>query len=149
MSRFSIDLKELHQLEKMLAADIPERVKVQVRKVTLEFARLVRTTAIERIQQSVPTGRVYSRSNHRRTHVASAPWQPPADDLGSFVRSIYLAHTKEGYRVGTLDFRGAMFEFGTNNTPGYIAPRPWLFPALEEATPQLPAIIDRFMGDII
>ena len=148
MTSFRMDFSELHTLKKMLTTELPEKVKVRAKAATLELARLTRTTAIERIHSSVPSGTTYARSHPRRLHTASAPGQPPAVDLGSFVTSIFLRKITGGYRVGTTDFRGELFEFGGHTGKGFIAPRPWLFPAVEEVAVQASAIYAKHMRDL-
>lgn len=65
-------------------------------------------------------------------HVASAPGQPPAVDLGIYRASwgFKMGHDSRGrfVEVGTGDVRGPWFEYGTSR----MEPRPHLRPAVNE-----------------
>lgn len=76
-------------------------------------------------------GRTYEKYDPRRTHVASAPGDPPATDLGDLLRSVDME--VEGWarvRVGSAHHTADKLELGTLLTGGRIAPRPWLRTAL-------------------
>ena len=139
--RMGIDITDINRLAGLLQTAAGPKFKTQSKAAMLEWARLVRTTAIDRIQRSVPSGRIYNRVNPRRTVRASAPGQPPAIDMGHFVSTIYIAPITQGYRVGTRDPRGFWFEFGTLD----MAPRPWLFPAVRQSTGSLNSILSRHL----
>lgn len=92
-----------------------------------ETAFMIRTEVIREISEP-GTGRVYEKSRPKRTHVASAPGQPPATDTGRLIASIYpiereLAGTRFAATVGSRLAYAAMLEVGTRR----MAARPvWM-----------------------
>lgn len=79
------------------------------------------------------TGRVYRRYNPFRIHQASAPGQPPANDLGALARSLVAVRTKinqYAYKntVGSNLAYAAALEYGYPDRN--LLPRPYLAPAL-------------------
>lgn len=78
------------------------------------------------------TGRIYRRRG--RFHQASAPGESPVSDTGQLLNSTGHSITVEGGlvtgRVGSGEKKALWLELGTR----YMAPRPWLRPALAEGT---------------
>jgi HK97 gp10 family phage protein len=113
--------KVLKGLEKL--GTVGER---EARRAIQTTAQKVRSDAIKSISREQSTGIVYQKSNPNRTHVASAPGDPPNTDTGELVRSIIVVNQGQSSKVGTELDKGAWLEFGTVD----MAPRPWLMPAL-------------------
>lgn len=105
-------------------------------------AYLVQGTARKKILRDAKTGRAY------RSHIASAPGEAPANDTGNLASniSVVLDNVEQVATViaktpyaGALEF-GSYRKFG-NGTAVYVAPRPFLAPALDENFPQIKLII--------
>jgi phage gpG-like protein len=112
-------------------------------------AQNVRTHAIKSVQRGPKTGEVYTKTNPKRTHRASAPGQAPATDTGRLANS--LKADIQGIRATVftnVDY-APFLEFGTRT----IEPRPFLFPALEQERPawnrRLDKIVDQAAKGII
>lgn len=101
-------------------------------------AGLVVEKTIARIHETVDAefaapkhGATYERGG--KEHVASAPGEPPAVDIGNLANSVQ--HTMTGDTEGEVDVGaeyGLDLELGTVN----MAPRPFLGPAVERAWPE-------------
>ena len=93
---------------------------------------MVQNTAKESILKG-GTGRTYEKYNPRRTHVASAPNQPPASDTGFLVSNITMNVKKEvngavvGQVISSAPYSQAL-EFGTTT----MTERPFMQPALQK-----------------
>lgn len=80
-------------------------------------------------------GRYIRASARFRSHVASAPGQPPAVDAGALRGSIDIDITRGGVRVGTNAQTAPWLEYGTKGpeyTGGHIAARPFMRPAVKK-----------------
>ena len=92
---------------------------------------LVQNRAIESILRDPKTGVTYGK------HTASAAGEPPASDTGFLARSIsFKVEENQGEVVGMIKASApyaASLEFGTR----YIAPRPYMQPALEQNKPKI------------
>lgn len=86
------------------------------------------------------TGRDYPRKGGK-VHKASAPGQPPAVDRGELRNSIGEAFVGDVLRVGSGLEKAPLLEFGTISLEGFIAPRPFMRPALTEAKPRMGAVM--------
>jgi HK97 gp10 family phage protein len=119
-------IQGLDRLNAKLRA-LPNQVAQPVRNAIATAALTVQTEAQNSVRQP-GRGRVYKRGS--RTHQASAPGDPPASDTGRLLGSIETTLLDNGFaaEVGTGVAYGRHLEFGTSK----IAPRPWLFPALEK-----------------
>lgn len=88
-------------------------------------------------------GRVYHKVDPKRTHVASAPFNPPNQDTGELGRGLLTSSydnyetAQVGWPDGELGDRAKRLEFGEHN----MLPRPSLFPAAERYKATL---VDRF-----
>ncbi len=101
-----------------------------VRQAIATGALLVERDAKVSIDRGSKTGRVYEKTNPRRTHRASAPGEAPATDLGNLVRNITFVVDSDGLGA-SVESRGSYsraLEFGTTR----MAARPFLFPAFEK-----------------
>ena len=91
-------------------------------------AQNIRNTAVRSIQKRSPGGEEYEKYNPRRTHVASAPGQPPNTDTGRLAGSIRAVESgKPTAYVDALADYAVHLEFGTRN----MAARPFMTPAVE------------------
>ena len=126
----SADIEGMDELDRRLKA-LDAAIAGGTRTGLQIGAELVRGEAVRLIQQGPKTGKVYQKGGRllpRRTHQASAPGEPPASDTGDLVGKIHARRDESGdYEVGTKVTHGLYLELGTKT----IAPRPWLFPALE------------------
>jgi len=115
----------------------------QLAKVAAARKEMLTAAGLELVSQwkqelSTPgTGIEYARG--AKTHIASAPGQPPAPDTGALRNSIQMEYDemRSVMRVGTNIVYAAPLEFGTK-TAGrghhtVIAPRPAARPALAKA----------------
>lgn len=105
-----------------------------------QLANQVRTNAIKMILQSEPTGEPYRRRNPGggyRTGVASAPGEPPHQDTGELAKGIQIRELPDGYAVVSSAYYSSWLEYGTK----LMAARPFLYPALAQALPDLQGII--------
>lgn len=91
-------------------------------------AQNIRNTAVRSIQKRSPGGEEYEKYNPRRTHVASAPGQPPNTDTGRLAGSIraVMSGTPTAYVDALADY-AVHLELGTRN----MAARPFMTPAVE------------------
>lgn len=92
------------------------------------------------------SGRAYKRST--RTHIASAPGEPPAADTGNYRRSIQVDLDRvKGKsplaRVGTNHELAAWLEFGTPG--GRMKNRPHFRPVLRRETKGLVMQLGKFL----
>ena len=90
------------------------------------------------------TGRTYEKYQPRRTHVASAPNQPPASDTGFLVSNITMkVDTKiDGSVVGQVISSAPYskhLEFGTTN----MTERPFMQPALKKNKSKIQALFKK------
>lgn len=86
----------------------------------------VRDSAIESIISGPKSGIPYARGN--RVHIASAPGEPPAQDLGNLSNSITIRPDIKGLvvYVNAAAAYAAALEYGTVR----MEPRPYMRPAL-------------------
>ena len=126
---------ELTQLLKRAGVNAPGLAN----RITTEVAEATEQGAKERVQSWAATGRTYRRYNPFRIHQASAPGEPPATDLGNLLSLIGI----ESLRVNQYASRHVVYsdavyarileEGGFAGNGSYIAPRPYLGPAFDEA----------------
>lgn len=122
------------------------KVKALIEKgarIGLERAgEIVATEAVSKVKSPPKTGRIYEKYNPRRTHQASAPGEPPANDLGSLAANIHPKPTvKEGdalvKKINAAAEYSAALEFGTPK----ILPRPFMRPSLVEKKAEIEQVI--------
>ncbi len=134
---------ELNRAMQKLSADAERYVSDAVNATGVEL----RGDIVKRYQRSAATGRVYQKSNPKRTHQASAPGEAPATDTGRLASSVVFSRAgRLAAEVETKVAYGAMLEFGTQN----IAMRPAWRPAVEAMQPKfqkrLEAALRKAMG---
>jgi len=129
--RFQLDLSEFDDLMEQLF-DLSIEADASVAWTSDYVVRSVAQRAKNKIRSGGRSGRVYERQDPTRIVQASAPGEPPLNDLGNLADSItfqlYNTSSKIAY-AGTDLFYGYDLELGTPN----IAPRPFLYPAFREA----------------
>ena len=125
----NIDLKisNLKAFNKNLKAKLDDN---KVMDYVTRGTMMVENTAKKSIMGG-GTGRTYQKYEPRRTHTASAPKQPPANDLGFLVQNITMEVNTEldGSVVGKVISAAPYskhLEFGTVN----MTERPFMQPAL-------------------
>jgi len=118
--------KKLNQLK-------VETLSAQVRAVQ-KGTFLIHEIAVKSIQENTD-GIGEIRFNPKRVVNVSNPGDPPNTDTGRLVQSIKFDFKDQGLtgRVGTNLNYGAWLEFGTEHT----AARPWLAPAIAEASKEI------------
>jgi hypothetical protein len=121
------DQKLLGQFRKL--ADQGEEV---VHELVTELTLDVHRRAVRGVQRGPASGRVYTKSNPRRTHQASAPGEYPATDTGRLASSIQFEPPTNKKKpvgiVGTNLNYGRYLEFKSPAGGG----RPWLMRAFNE-----------------
>ena len=118
-------VKELQASMKKLG----ERYGKAVAKAAAEAAQIVRTEAIQSIQD-VSQGEEVTRTRNggnQYKHIASKAGDAPNTDTGRLVSSVQVEITAKYVYVGTSLKYGAWLEYGTRA----MNARPWLYPALE------------------
>jgi len=137
-------IKNLEGFKKKLKKRLDDNTKKELKRLVGRSASLVAQTAIDSIAEGNKTGRVYSRGNRTKPHVASAPGEPPATDQGKLAGGITFKVDLEkdeivGQVLSNSDGQspyGVHLEFGTTN----ILPRPFMQPALEKNRPRIKRI---------
>ena len=123
------------KLWKQLTPAIQRAVNDEIEATT----SLVHGTMVGFIQKGPKSGTVYNLTTPSREHRASAPGQAPATDTGNLASHIDFATklSRHGIigSVGIFDTTNVIYaprlEFGGSDSRGvYIAPRPFLRPAL-------------------
>lgn len=117
--------------------NLEQGLRLAVMRGVATVANVVRNEAIDSIISGPKTGAVYTRRGV--THQASAPGEPPANDLGNLQNSItvrlfpnILAAT-----VNSAAAYSAALEFGTVR----MEPRPYMRRALMKHIPTLNRVI--------
>jgi HK97 gp10 family phage protein len=131
---FSVKVEGLDRLKGKLGVT-PKLIRQEVSKALFVSAKHVEGEAKRSILNGQKSGRLYKRGK-TVFHRASAPGEAPASDTGRLANSInsYLDSTALGSFVVAgrgLAKYAPLLEFGTSK----IAPRPFLFPALEQSKP--------------
>ena len=129
--RLSIRMEEFSEVTERLQEVIIAGTG-SIEAVSNFVARSTAQRAKLNIRTGAKTGRVYYRKNPDRIVQASAPGESPADDLGYLADSISFRLFSTSGMVGYV-FANASYamdlEFGNPS----IAPRPFFYPAYEEA----------------
>src|SRR5690606_5565983 len=107
---------------------LPAAFEREATQLVNRTAQNIRNTAVRSIQKQSPGGVEYEKYNPRRTHVASAPGQPPNTDTGRLAGSIraVMSGTPTAH-VDALSDYAVHVEFGTRN----MEARPFMTPAVE------------------
>src|SRR5690625_809377 len=113
---------------KRILSRISSKFESEATALVNRTAQNIRNTAVRSIQKRSPGGEEYEKYNPRRTHVASAPGQPPNTDTGRLAGSIraVMSGTPTAYVDALADY-AVHLEFGTRN----MAARPFMTPAVE------------------
>lgn len=132
-------------VDRVMDALVDQAAAQDGRDNALRSAALVAVTELKLTLSQPGTGRSYRRGG--RTHVASAPGQPPARDTGKLVGSIDMESVGPGViAVGTDQPYGADLEDGTVTAGGLIAPRPWMKPTIDRIAPQMREVFGVTLG---
>jgi len=127
-------------VKKELQHDNKKLTDTKVEEYITRGTMMVQNTAKESILKG-GTGRTYEKYNPRRTHVASAPNQPPASDTGFLVSNITMNVKKEvngvvvGQVISSAPYSQAL-EFGTTT----MTERPFMQPALQKNKNKIEAL---------
>ena len=115
----------------------------------------IRTVSQQKIQQATHivhasvldtlsgnrSGQVYDHPSNNTTYKASAPGEPPASPTGELIQSIQSTvvstNTSDIGTVGSTSDIAPILENGALN----MAPRPFIGPSFDRATPQLRQIL--------
>jgi len=130
-------IKNLSAFKKKLNKKLTD---TKVEEYITRGTMMVQNTAKESILKG-GTGRTYEKYNPRRTHVASAPNQPPASDTGFLVSNITMNVKKEvngvvvGQVISSAPYSQAL-EFGTTT----MTERPFMQPALQKNKNKIEAL---------
>ncbi len=104
------------------------RAEVNARTFNRRLSRVVGS-----LNAGVSNISAVAKSYIKNLHRASAPGDPPAPDLGTLKRSVFIERTATGYIIGVAARTGIYLERGTLR----IKPRPFLRPALARVRRQL------------
>lgn len=117
----------------------PEIVRLGVIDGLKIIAALIHNRAAAKILKGAKSGRKYKRGSI--THQASAPGEAPASDTGKLVGSgEYDVDEANLWAVVSFSaFYARLLEFGTR----FIAPRPFIMPALDETKDQIVKILTK------
>jgi len=123
----TVRIEGLEDLSKSLA-QVSSKFESEATALVNRTAQNIRNTAVRSIQKQSPGGEEYKKHNPGRTHVASAPGQPPNTDTGRLAGSIraVMSGTPTAYVDALADY-AVHLEFGTRN----MAARPFMTPAVE------------------
>ncbi|MFQ5954711.1 MAG: HK97-gp10 family putative phage morphogenesis protein [Kiloniellales bacterium] len=129
MTAVKVQIIGREELARRLEA-IDRRSRPAVRQAIAASALEVEREAKRSILENPRRGRFYVRYNPTRTGRASAPGDPPANDLGHLVRNITHVIDADGLgaSVESRAFYSHFLEYGTVK----MAARPFMFRALEK-----------------
>ena len=133
-------IKNLSAFKKNLNKKLTDtKVKEYITRGTLMVQNTAKTSILKG-----GTGRTYEKYQPRRTHVASAPNQPPASDTGFLANNITMkVDTKtDGSVVGQVISSAPYskhLEFGTTN----MTERPFMQPALQKNKSKIQALFKK------
>jgi phage gpG-like protein len=149
-------VKGLTQLAAALSAG-QKRLTAAIGRAVTKGALKVQGRAKQKILQGAKTGREYKYGkNGKRTHVASAPGQPPANWTGNLARSIKAISAVENGGVWTAKVvanapYAAALEFGTRSAGRsrrvVIEERPFLRPSVAELARDIDDDIKRAVAE--
>jgi len=135
MKKKTMKISGLSSLSNKLRS-LPEVVRQEVAKGVSASALMLQNDMRMSIQKGPKTGRAYKRGK-TKWHRASAPGEAPATDSGRLASHINFTLSERGMKasVGVNDATNIVYaarmEFGGKDSRGvYIAPRPYIRPAL-------------------
>ena len=113
---------------------------------------VVATEVRRNIQTSPRGGRTYVKTHPNRTHIASAPGESPATDLGFLVRSIQVEPDLQNLRVRIISLHSIApyakrLEYG--DLSAGLAPRPFMFKGLQAKKKQAVSIVKNALNQAI
>jgi len=113
---------------------------------------VVATEVRRNIQTSPRGGRTYVKTHPNRTHIASAPGESPATDLGFLVRSIQVEPDLQNLRVRIISLHSIApyakrLEYG--DLSSRLAPRPFMFKGLQAKKKQPTRIVKNALNQAI
>lgn len=115
-------LDTLNEELQRLARTFPAEATTLVNRT----AQNLRNDAVRLVLRSPASGRVYEKTSPKRTHIASAPGQPPATDTGRLAGSIRAIESGTTHAAVEAQVDYAVhLEFGTRR----MAARPFMTPA--------------------
>lgn len=134
-------LQLVHQLR--IASNVPIQAAIDAAKpIAYDLLSEIKTSLV-----GPGKGRVYTRHNPYRVHIASAPGDPPATDLGRLTNSysvLDIKHVKLPGGSGRVEISvgshvkyAVYLEFGTR----HMLPRPHVRPAGARTALKVPAIL--------
>lgn len=112
---------------------VPQKIRQAAARGVLAGTESVRNEAISLINNSPPTGRVYTRNGV--SHTASSPGSPPRSDTGTLINQIRTEYEDGGLTgvvVSAAEYAKHL-EFGTEN----LEARPYMRPALQNKTREI------------
>lgn len=112
---------------------VPQKIRQAAARGVLAGTESVRNEAISLINNSPPTGRVYTRNGI--SHTASSPGNPPRSDTGTLINQIRTEY-EDGGLTGVVVSAAAYakhLEFGTEN----MEARPYMRTALQNKTREI------------
>lgn len=146
MADVEISLEGLETLGDEILAELRPRAVAAVQDVGLFVVGAI----VLEMRRGNPTGRRYPRTKDGKVHVASAPGQPPAVDLGDYAQSfdsdvdVGLFVVTASVFSGLWNTRGRRLEYGGRDSRGvYLAPRPHVRPVLARLAPMIHARLER------
>lgn len=142
MPTFKVEVKGLSVVDGQLDR-LPVALQTAINQGLTAVALVARSDAQRRILQGPKTGRVYRKSNPKRTHRASAPGESPANDLGFLKDQIFAEPGPDPFTVSLVARApyAVHLEYGTTR----ILPRPFLRPAAEYAVKEGTTIMDAYV----
>ena len=133
MTTVTINLKGQDEVLKALQ-EMSADVEKAVQNGLLQTAFLAQSVAQQSILKGPKTGRIYKRGKRGRTHQASAPGEPPANDTGRLASSLRAEVSTEALTASLI--AGTTYaihlEYGTTK----MAARPFMRPAAEKVAPK-------------
>lgn len=108
---------------------LDSRMRSAVGVWLIEASQVVVKEAVRLIKSGPKTGRVYRRYRPTRVHQASAPFQPPAEDLGELSGSLSATVDRKAMEAAIVStsHKAVMLELGTRK----MMPRPFLAPSID------------------
>lgn len=124
MIHFMIEgMEELGKELSKASEEVRKKAEQAVENAAIRVTNEMRNR-IARQGYGMPTGQFYTRSNPRRTGIASAEGEPPMGDQGQLIGGIMFEHRGlESYVYSKAKYSAAL-EFGME--------RPFFVPSLEE-----------------
>lgn len=122
-------------------AKISKAYEIAVERALLVSVQHVKNEAQQSIQRHGSSGKTYTLYNPKRTHIASAPNNPPNTDTGFLASNIHTQVNRilnEGLVASRAKY-SSFLEYGTSK----MQPRPFLRRALEETQPKIERLFKR------